>query len=279
MRIYIYDKENGEFIREADAYLNLQESRIQEKFIYIIPQNATEIKPPVAGKNEKQIFKNNKWSIVKDFRNQKFFDTKKNRTIIMDKLGEPPEDCIAFNTKEFNEYIKSLDYNVIRNNLKALIEELYQIKLDENILVGRHYLTLKQYEYFQQLIIEINNDRTKIQEQINEINKRLKNKISTKDKNLLTEQQLSLYKQMDNIKIELTVKNKRRKEVVIPCTYEEFIEINSILRTFYLELNKDKKYEISRLALTKNEDLIMFEQRLRRKGINFYAKTGNEKIS
>ena len=65
MKIYIYNKENGEFIRETHAYLDLQESRKQEKFVYIIPENATQLPPPAIGKNEKQIFKDNKWIIVK----------------------------------------------------------------------------------------------------------------------------------------------------------------------------------------------------------------------
>lgn len=279
MKIYIYSKENGEFIRETHAYLDLQESRKQEKFVYIFPENATQLPPPTIGKNEKQIFKDNKWIIVKDFRNQKFFDTNKNKTIIMEKLGEPPKGCISLNSKEFNEYIKTLDFNLIRNNLKLLIEELYQDKLNENILIGKHYFTLKQYEQYQQVMKEVNTDIKLIQEKISEIDKHLKTKLSSADKNNLIERQLQLFKQIDNIKIEVVVKNKRRKEVTIPCTYEEFVEINNVLRAWYQSLNIDKKYEINRLALTNNNDLIMFEQRLRRKGINFYGKTTNEKIS
>ena len=279
MKIYIYNKENGEFIREANAYLNLQESRKQEKFIYIIPENATELPPPAIGKNEKQVFKNGKWSIVKDFRNQKFFDTINNKTVMIEKLGEPPNECISINSTEFNEYIKTLDFNLIRNNLKLLIEELYQTKLNEDILIGKHYFTLNQYKQYQQVMVEINNDIKLLQDKINEIDKQLKTKLSSANKNNLIEQQLEFFKQIDNIKVEITVKNKRRKEVTIPCTYEEFVEINNILRTWYQSLNVDKKYEINRLALTRNDDLIMFEQRLRRKGINFYGKTTNEKIS
>ena len=278
MKIYIYDKSTKEFIRETNAYLDLEKSRELGDYVYIIPENCTTEKPPKLQKNEQCIF-NEEWIIVKDYRNQKFYDTKNNKTVIIHELGDVPKHFIKLNSDEFKKYLKGIDPNTIRNNLKQLIEELYQESLQKFILFGKYYFTLAQLAGYEKLSKEIESDIRNWQEEIKNIDIQIAKSIDVDEKNNLKLQQLELYKKIDNIQIELTVKNKRRKEVKFPCTYEEFNEVLNTLRPLLRKLEVDKGYELLKLSHTIDEDLILYEQRLRRKGITFNEKTRNETTS
>ena len=150
MKIYIYDKSTKEFIRETNAYLDLEKSRELGDYVYIIPENCTTEKPPKLQKNEQCIF-NEEWIIVKDYRNQKFYDTKNNKTVIIQELGDVPKHFIKLNSEEFKKYLKGIDSNTIRNNLKQLIEELYQESLQKFILFGKYYFTLAHLADYEKL--------------------------------------------------------------------------------------------------------------------------------
>ena len=67
MKIYNYDVFTKEYIGESEASLDPEESKIQGKNIYLIPDYSTTKKPPSVGENEVQIFENS-WKIVADYR-------------------------------------------------------------------------------------------------------------------------------------------------------------------------------------------------------------------
>jgi hypothetical protein len=66
MKIYHYN-ENKEYIGESEARIDPLESKLQKKIIFALPRNATNISPGITKieKNEKLIFLNNKWEIIK----------------------------------------------------------------------------------------------------------------------------------------------------------------------------------------------------------------------
>ena len=86
-----------------------------------------------------------------------------------------------------------------------------------------------------------------------------------------------MYNDLDNLAVKLNVKNKRKKEIEITCTYKEFAKMYNQLCKFKNKLEENKAKEINNLRLTKDEDLVLFEQRLCRRGITFNEETTNEK--
>ena len=64
MKIYNYNKDFI-FTIESEAYLDLLETKLQQKDIFLIPAQATIIKPPIYN-NEKEFIKfvNNTWQII-----------------------------------------------------------------------------------------------------------------------------------------------------------------------------------------------------------------------
>jgi len=74
-KIYHYNL-NGVFTVVTEAKVDPLETKIQKKKIYQIPAYST-LKPiPKLKQNQTCIFKDDNWSIVKDYRNKKFYDKK-----------------------------------------------------------------------------------------------------------------------------------------------------------------------------------------------------------
>ena len=90
MKIYNYDEVNKEFIGESAA----NKSPL-EKNVYLIPANATKLKPPTAvNENELVVFVDTKWEIVPDFRGHTYW-LEDGEEVIIDKIGiEIPEDAL-----------------------------------------------------------------------------------------------------------------------------------------------------------------------------------------
>lgn len=65
MLIYHYDRETKEFISSEEAF-----ESPKEKDVYLIPLNATSIKPPEVTENKIALFENKAWTIKDDFRGQ-----------------------------------------------------------------------------------------------------------------------------------------------------------------------------------------------------------------
>lgn len=68
MNIYLYDKNTKEYLGTKIADSNPEETKIQGKFIPLIPANATLTPPPEFQENEIPVFNNGDWEVVKDYR-------------------------------------------------------------------------------------------------------------------------------------------------------------------------------------------------------------------
>lgn len=277
MNLYTYNNITGEFIRETIATINLEQSRATGKIVYNVPTNSTQSKPPFVGKNETCVFKDGKWVIEKDFRGKKYFDTENKKTVYMIDIGGIPESYVELGSQEYYEYLKNTDKNCIRNNLKLKIEELYNNSLNETFLIGKYLFTLNEFEKYKQVKETVVKTIYEINEKIDKLSENIEKETNIEKKNKLIEKQLDVYNDLDNLAVKLNVKNKRKKEIEITCTYKEFAKMYNQLCQFKNKLEENKEKEINNLRLTKDEDLILYEQRLCRRGITFNEETTNEK--
>lgn len=93
MLIYNYDQFTNEYIGSSEAYLDVEETKIQGKEVYSLPAYASFDKPPKAKANETVIY-NNGWQIVADYRG-KYIVNNDMQPFIYDKTGNLPEGYIA----------------------------------------------------------------------------------------------------------------------------------------------------------------------------------------
>lgn len=105
---YSFDKRTGEFISEEIVYLEKATNT------YPCADNVTFIEPPVVTEHQKQVWTGNDWSILSDYRGEKYYNTKGEELGIVSELGVdvivkiPPEIDRQFYELEWN----GLDWSI-----------------------------------------------------------------------------------------------------------------------------------------------------------------------
>lgn len=89
MIIYNYDEFTKEYTGYCNADLDPEETKRQGKNVYLIPANATTVKPPKAKEHEAVIY-NNGWEIVADFRGLYMVNSDMN-PLKVEQIGALPE--------------------------------------------------------------------------------------------------------------------------------------------------------------------------------------------
>ena len=139
MKIYNYLPVTGEYISEAIADIDPEETRIQGTEIYLIPANATSVEPDlVITDNEVACFNGSEWLAKPDFRGKKYYDKTTGADIIISEIGPIPDnlqdtpkpktlaelktEAHAENTKRHLTFQKTpFVYTLIRDNGSSLI--------------------------------------------------------------------------------------------------------------------------------------------------------------
>jgi hypothetical protein len=111
MLIYNYDQFTNEYIGSSEAYLDVEETKIQGKEVYSLPAYATFDKPPKAKANEIIIYDNG-WQIVADYRG-KYIVNDDMQPFIYDKTGNLPEGYIAITDNQAQKIQEDDLYYVI----------------------------------------------------------------------------------------------------------------------------------------------------------------------
>lgn len=93
MIIYNYDEITGVYTGESEASLDPEETKIQGKDVYLIPDFATTKKPPKTKPNELAVY-NNGWQIVPDYRGQYMVNSDMKPVEIVN-FGELPEGYVV----------------------------------------------------------------------------------------------------------------------------------------------------------------------------------------
>lgn len=164
MLIYNYDEITKEYTGYCEADLDPAESKAQGKDVYLIPANATDVKPPKAHTNEVVIYDNG-WKIEADFRG-KYIVNEDMKPEIVKEIGELPEGYIVITETQAKKieqdslyYIIS-DGHLIKNpnydeeKAQQREEEFYSKFLATS--KGNYRLTPKGYANAQQSIDTVN---------------------------------------------------------------------------------------------------------------------------
>ena len=141
MKIYNYNRITGEFISKSVANIDPMETEIQGKNVYLIPANATALKPPTTTENEVAIFNGKKWKIEADFRGQTVFNKETQQQETVSEIGEinnkfttlkPANEYQIWSEKQNNWII---DKNK-RDDLIQIISNKINAETEHNIIYG-----------------------------------------------------------------------------------------------------------------------------------------------
>ena len=103
MKIYLYNKNTGEFCGTQNAEANPEETKIKGKFVPLIPAYATLTEPPEFDENEIPVFVDGGWEIEADYRHN-FLKVDENMNVsTITEIGKPYGYYIV--TKEAGEQI------------------------------------------------------------------------------------------------------------------------------------------------------------------------------
>lgn len=146
MLIYNYKETTKEYIDNEEACIDIEETKVQGKTIYLIPANSTIKKPPETDDFEVAIFNENtnNWQKLADFRNQYITDASM-QPYKYDRIGDLPEGFI---------YITEEQAQKIQN------DKLYYIIDDNQLIVNPNYeqeLANARQQDFKSKFFEIKN--------------------------------------------------------------------------------------------------------------------------
>lgn len=167
MKIYNYSPITFEYLGSQNADLDPEESKRQGKNVYLIPANATTIKPPANKVDYARLFINNAWEYEHDYRANCYMVDSILNVFDITKIGDIPEGYILV-TKELGDLIKSnpdnyiIDGDIVREKTeeeKQAEEEdrISHLKCTKRVFV----LMLEQLglDYFEQIEPLINANR------------------------------------------------------------------------------------------------------------------------
>ena len=183
MKIYNYDPITFIYTFSENADLDPEETKRQGKNVYLLPANATFIKPPVAKEDKVRVFNENQWEYISDYR--KNYDKVNSNLNVFDitEIGEI-EEGYALVTKELGELIKvnpndyvfendsvrekteqekgestanhGIDFNEVREHIKTIdnTDDLTKYYYSLNMTDGQANILKKSFAERRQQIME-----------------------------------------------------------------------------------------------------------------------------
>lgn len=133
MLVYNYNKNTREYLSSQIVDSDPEATRLQGKFVPLIPANATLIPPPqYNSQREIPVFKNGEWSVKQDYR-KNFYKVDDNLSVDDIKtIGEQEGFYIV--DKAVGNLIKQNPdkYKIVDNQVIAKTEEEYQAELAQH---------------------------------------------------------------------------------------------------------------------------------------------------
>lgn len=167
MKIYNYDLITFIYTGSQNADLDPEETKRQSKNVYLIPANATTIKPPAAQTDKARVWQENQWVFVADYRANYYKVDEGLDVYDITEIGELPEGFILV-TKELGDLIKAnpddyiIDGDIVREKTDEEKEAEEKERIGNLQCTKRVFvLMLEQLglDYFEQIEPVINSNR------------------------------------------------------------------------------------------------------------------------
>lgn len=277
MKIYVYDEHTLEFIKETYPVLDLEASRQHNTPVYTYPKCYTEKPTPHIGQNQTCIFENDEWVIKPDFRGSRFFDTTTLTVVEITEIGEVSSNLISLESDRLINTLTNANRIDVYNATKNLIEAQYESDCKAPITIGKHLFYISQ-------IPNLINKLKEVDYKIKSINKTIKQledvavKQNIEAQNETKNKILQLEQQKQNITIELTVFNKRNKQIPATLDYKELASIVTKLQKILKNLKERKNSTLVKLNKLNTYELLVMQQRLISNRGNYVSTRDEENL-
>lgn len=167
MIIYNYDEITHEYLGQSYADLDPQETADQGKDVYLIPANATTVKPPAQKKDKARVWQDTEWQYVADYRADYYKVSSSLSVEDITELGNIPEGYILV-SKELGNLIKEnpddyiIDDNEVREKTAAEKEAEEEDRISHLKCTKRVFILMLEqlgFDYFEQIEPLINSNR------------------------------------------------------------------------------------------------------------------------
>lgn len=121
--IYKYDEKTKEYIGTGITFLDPLETTLQGKFIYLLPANATFVKPNELDDGYVNVWDGRLWKKTEDNRGKEYWlpeDVYGSPARVMKDLGPLPENAIFTPPEQTEEEKKNKKANSFRSNLRNI---------------------------------------------------------------------------------------------------------------------------------------------------------------
>ena len=137
MKVYNYDEITKEYLYSEDAYLDPMASKEAGKDIYFTPANATTITPPTALNGFVQVFVNNAWDVVRDYRGKWQLGPTGEMSQI-DYIGDVKEGYAILSEQQYQKQLEEPKYYVVIDGLVVVNPDWANIEQER---LARTYMT------------------------------------------------------------------------------------------------------------------------------------------
>lgn len=229
MLIYGYDKNTKEYLGSMEAYLDPLESLKSNKEVYVIPPNFTIMAPPEVKEGEASVFNGNKWEIVKDHRGLFGYNKKTGEEVIINTLGDLPEDFVEEKPIRIEDLKAELVKSIEQVFLQEFAKKVSYGKIVASADVWAELLPLLQYpDYFTSFPVTIKDEvlivnRQELEEAVNYFYARGMLLIERKKELIKSVFQLKSKKKLQEFVIDFDIEREAKK--LSKLSVEEINEI------------------------------------------------------
>lgn len=146
MLIYNYNPITFEYIDSSEAALDPMATKREGKDVWLVPANATLLKPPKTTKYKTTVFENGTWVIKDDYRGEYICNDSLD-VIYVEQIGEIPEGYIRITEKQAEQIAKDPLWYVVQDG-KIVKNPDYDKQKEEQRKEQISRLAMTKYDFF-----------------------------------------------------------------------------------------------------------------------------------
>lgn len=146
MEIYNYSFDTHEYIGSSDASLDPMATKREGKDVWLVPANATLLKPPKTTKYKTTVFENGTWVIKDDYRGEYICNDTLD-VIYVEQIGEIPDGFFRITEKQAEQITKDPLWYIVQDG-KLIKNPDYDKQKEEQRKEEIGRLAMTKYDFF-----------------------------------------------------------------------------------------------------------------------------------
>lgn len=146
MYIYNYSTDTHEYTDRSEASLDPMATKREGKDVWLVPANATLLKPPKLTKFKTAVFENDTWVIKDDYRGE-YICNEALDVFVMQEIGAIPEGSIRITQKQAEQIAKDPLWYIVQDG-ELIKNPDYDKQKEEQRKEQIRRLAMTKYDFF-----------------------------------------------------------------------------------------------------------------------------------